>query len=320
MDLFVHTLVSGLVQFALAVLIAFVWWWFSARHQWRFTQWIGLTRIVGGTKTFSFMLLTLLILFGCGWLVIQVIPSTYTYTASTQFGGLGWAALPSVLVHALLNTSGWEEIFFRGLLLKRLMGKCGLLVANALQAVLFGLMHGVPLFLMTGMSVVQAAVITLFTGLAGWCMGYMNEKACARVHLPELDGAYAVQCGVGNAISLQHALKHGHDLQRYGRIGASHHVTEWERSSGVRRLRHVGTQAQTWFTRHAYIGGCYYHFRKNKEAGWLEPSAAGFMRIEPEPCGGGVRVPFGARDTRRINPGLGGIGIEPGMGAIVKRD
>lgn len=63
-----------------------------------------------------------------------------------------------------------------GLLLKRLMGKCGLLVANTLQAVLFGLMHGVPLFLMTGMSVVQAAVITLFTGLAGWCMGYMNEK------------------------------------------------------------------------------------------------------------------------------------------------
>lgn len=176
MDLFVHTLVSGLVQFALAVLIAFVWWWFSARHQRRFTQWIGLTKIKGGTKTFSFMLLTLLILFGCGWLVIQVIPSTYTYTASTQFGGLGWAALPSVLVHALLNTSGWEEIFFRGLLLKRLMGKCGLFVANALQAVLFGLMHGVPLFLMTGMSVVQAAVITLFTGLAGWCMGYMNEK------------------------------------------------------------------------------------------------------------------------------------------------
>ena len=166
MDLFVHTLVSGLVQFALAVLIAFVWWWFSARHQRRFTQWIGLTKIKGGTKTFSFMLLTLLILFGCGWLVIQVIPSTYTYTASTQFGGLGWAALPSVLVHALLNTSGWEEIFFRGLLLKRLMGKCGLLVANTLQAVLFGLMHGV----------VQAAVITLFTGLAGWCMGYMNEK------------------------------------------------------------------------------------------------------------------------------------------------
>lgn len=176
MDLFVHTLVSGLVQFALAVLIAFVWWWFSARHQRRFTQWIGLTRIVGGMKTFSLMLLTLLILFGCGWLVIQVMPSTYTYTASTQFGGLGWAALPSVLVHALLNTSGWEEIFFRGLLLKRLMGKCGLLVANALQAILFGLMHGVPLFLMTGMSVVQAAVITLFTGLAGWCMGYMNEK------------------------------------------------------------------------------------------------------------------------------------------------
>lgn len=38
MDLFVHTLVSGLVQFALAVLIAFVWWWFGARHQRRFTQ------------------------------------------------------------------------------------------------------------------------------------------------------------------------------------------------------------------------------------------------------------------------------------------
>ena len=179
MDLFVHTLVSGLVQFALAVLIAFVWWWFSARHQRRFTQWM---------KTFSLMLLTLLILFGCGWLVIQVMPSTYTYTASTQFGGLGWAALPSVLVHALLNTSGWEEIFFRGLLLKRLMGKCGLLVANTLQAVLFGLMHGVPLLFMTGMSVVQAAVITLFTGLAGWCMGYMNEKHAQGSIFPSWSG------------------------------------------------------------------------------------------------------------------------------------
>ena len=59
---------------------------------------------------------------------------------------------------------------------------------------------------------------------------------------------------------------------------------------------------------------------KEKLQDSLEPSATGFMRIEPEPCGGGVRVPFGARDTRRINPGLGGIGIEPGMGAIVKRD
>ena len=156
--------------------------------------------------------------------------------------------------------------------------------------------------------------------IGGLVHGVCERKACARIHLPELDGAYAVQCGVGNAIRLQHDLKHEHDLQRYGRIGASHHVAGWERSSGVRRLRHVGTQAQTWFTRHAYIGGCYYHFRKNKEAGWLEPSATGFMRIEPEPCGGGVRVPFGARDTRRINPGLGGIGIEPGMGAIVKRD
>lgn len=320
MDLFVHTLVSGLVQFALAVLIAFVWWWFSARHQRRFTQWIGLTKIKGGTKTFSFMLLTLLILFGCGWLVIQVIPSTYTYTASTQFGGLGWAALPSVLVHALLNTSGWEEIFFRGLLLKRLMGKCGLLVANALQAVLFGSYAWCPFVSHDGNECRSGCRHHPVHRIGGLVHGVYERKACARVHLPELDGAYAVQCGVGNAIRLQHALKHEHDLQRYGRIGASHHVAGWERSSGVRRLRHVGTQAQTWFTRHAYIGGCYYHFRKNKEAGWLEPSATGFMRIEPEPCGGGVRVPFGARDTRRINPGLGGIGIEPGMGAIVKRD
>lgn len=182
MTLFIRTLFSGVLQFSFILLIAFLWWWLSARRQQRFTQWIGLTAVKGGMRTFLLAVFTLIILFTGSTLILKFLP--HLNTATTQFEALGWAAIPSIIVYSSLNTSCWEEIFFRSLLLKRVMKKCGFVIANIFQATLFGLMHGIPMYFMLRLTIPHALLITLITGLGGWLMGYMNEKSSQGSILP----------------------------------------------------------------------------------------------------------------------------------------
>lgn len=55
-------------------------------------------------------------------------------TATSEFTGLGAAALPAIVVYAAFNTAFPEELLFRGFLLKRLSNKFGFHVANFIQA------------------------------------------------------------------------------------------------------------------------------------------------------------------------------------------
>ena len=96
--------------------------------------------------------------------------------ATFEFTGLGAAALPAIVVYVAFNTAFPEELLFRGFLLKRLSNKFGFNVANFIQALLFGLLHGVMFFTLAG--VVKAVLIIAFTGAIAWFMGYVNEK-CA---------------------------------------------------------------------------------------------------------------------------------------------
>lgn len=101
-------------------------------------------------------------------------------TATSEFTGLGAAALPAIVVYAAFNTAFPEELLFRGFLLKRLSNKFGFNVANFIQALLFGLLHGVMFFTLAG--VVKAVLIIAFTGAIAWFMGYVNEK-CANASI-----------------------------------------------------------------------------------------------------------------------------------------
>lgn len=83
-------------------------------------------------------------------------------TATSEFTGLGAAALPAIVVYAAFNTAFPEELLFRGFLLKRLSNKFGFNVANFIQALLFGLLHCVMFFTLAG--VVKAILIIAFTG------------------------------------------------------------------------------------------------------------------------------------------------------------
>lgn len=95
-------------------------------------------------------------------------------TATSEFKGLGISALLPALIYAIFNTSLPEEIFFRGFLLKRLSNKFGFRIANVIQSIIFGLLHGIMFFSLVG--VVKAIIIILFTGIVAYAMGYVNEK------------------------------------------------------------------------------------------------------------------------------------------------
>jgi membrane protease YdiL (CAAX protease family) len=95
-------------------------------------------------------------------------------TATSDFSGLGFAAIPAILVYAAFNTALPEEILFRGFLLKRMQNKLRFPVANGIQALLFGLLHAVMFFNLVG--AVKTVIILAFTTVIAWFMGYVNEK------------------------------------------------------------------------------------------------------------------------------------------------
>lgn len=106
-----------------------------------------------------------------------------TNTATTQFEGQGWRAVPSILIFAIIQTGLSEEIFFRGFLGKRLIHKFGFNVGNAIQAILFGMIHGIPFGLMTG-NVLITILLILLPGSIGWIQGWMNEKRSSGSIIP----------------------------------------------------------------------------------------------------------------------------------------
>lgn len=174
MELMIQKLINSAVQIVLFTLIPFIWWLITARKETGFFKWIGL-KSVKGAKENKTVLWILGIIIGFMALSAYMLYSLRDVEmATSDFNGLGAAAIPAILVYAILNTSLPEEIVFRGFLLKRIGNKFGFHAGNLIQALVFGLMHGVMFFSYTG--IVKAAVITVFTGVIGWFMGYVNEK------------------------------------------------------------------------------------------------------------------------------------------------
>lgn len=174
MNLFINKVISSILQIILFAIIPFIWWCITARKQQSFTKWIGLKKIEGGRKTVIATILVSVAFLASGVLTLYVVRGMET--ATSEFTGLGAAALTAIVVYAAFNTAFPEELLFRGFLLKRLSNKFGFHVANFIQAFLFGLLHGVMFFTLAG--AVKAVLIIAFTGVIAWFMGYVNEK-CA---------------------------------------------------------------------------------------------------------------------------------------------
>ena len=178
----VNKIISSIVEIVLISLIPFIWWIATAKQKENFFKWIGIKGIEKKNKKAT-LISTLLIS------LMFILVSIFTLniikdieTATSEFKGLGISALLPALIYAILNTSLPEEIFFRGFLLKRIASKFGYLIANIIQSVIFGLLHGIMFFNILG--VVKTIIIIFFTGLIAFAMGYVNEKKANGSILP----------------------------------------------------------------------------------------------------------------------------------------
>ena len=177
-------LIGSLVQLLLFALLPLLVWFFTARKKLPFFAWIGLKRPVCARpgETLLLSLLISLLYIGAMSLCMKILPEGVT-TAGAQFAGQGAAALPAVFFYAVVRTALSEELLFRGFLLKRLQSRFGFAAGNAVQALLFGLLHGVPFGLVTG-SVLSFLLLTLIPGLFGAFQGWLNEKRCGGSLIP----------------------------------------------------------------------------------------------------------------------------------------
>ncbi len=181
MSLTLSKLISSIIQIILFSLIPFIWWLITTRKECSFFRWIGLKKPEDEKhKTWIWIIGVSVAFLALSVAILYFLKGTET--ATSDFSGLGAAAIPAILVYAVLNTALPEEILFRGFLLKRISDKFGFTVGNIMQAALFGLLHGLMFFSAVG--VLKALIVIVFTGGIGWCMGYTNEKTAGGSILP----------------------------------------------------------------------------------------------------------------------------------------
>lgn len=190
MELFINKVISSVLEIIVLALVPFIWWLITARKKETFFSWIGLKKI-DGTKGKSILKISGIVEIGFILLSIFILYAIRNVEgmATSDFTGLGIKALPAILVYALFNTALPEEILFRGFLLKRISKKFGFSVANYVQCIIFGLIHGVMFFSQVG--TIKGLIITCFTMSIAWCMGYINEKKADGSILPGV-GIHAV--------------------------------------------------------------------------------------------------------------------------------
>ena len=175
MENLVQQMLNALIQIALFAFLPFVWWLISGRRKSPFLEWLGLKPLkdAGSRKIWLWILLGSLSFLLLSFLLVYPAVKNLD-TATSIFSGLGFQALPAVLIYGIFQTALPEELLFRGFLLKRFASRLSFVVANTIQAALFGLLHG--LMFITVLSWQQTLLIILCTGGIAAYLGFVNEK------------------------------------------------------------------------------------------------------------------------------------------------
>ena len=151
LGMFINEFFGALVQVLLFSLIPLIFWLIFVRRKQNFFKWIGIKKIKHEGKwwgTACAILFATGLYIGLTSFAIRFLPEGVT-TAGSDFAGKGFAAFPAVLAYGFIRTGLSEEIVFRGFLLKRFGAKFGFITGNIIQAILFGMMHGIPFGLAT---------------------------------------------------------------------------------------------------------------------------------------------------------------------------
>lgn len=171
--MFISKLFSSVMAIAIFAIIPFVWWYLNDRDNQSFSCSVGIKKVQGSKpKIIITSLLTTVVFLIMGFLILY--NTSKTEIAISEFYGLEFIAIPGILIYAIFNTSLPEEILFRGFLLKRLNDQMPFYLANSIQALAFGLVHGIIFY--NSVSNIAVIFIAIFTMALALSMGYINEK------------------------------------------------------------------------------------------------------------------------------------------------
>ena len=181
------TFISSFVQLGIALLIPVIWWAVTTKRRLEFATWIGLyspTWKVGPLQRVSQKQLGIAL--AC-WVAVslaslRIASSVWGALATSRFIGAGLLALVPILLYAFIQTGLAEELFFRGFLAKRLCASFGFSCGNAIQAIVFALLH--LLLFINYLPVLSLVAITVLSGINGWIMGWLNEQAAGGSVVP----------------------------------------------------------------------------------------------------------------------------------------
>ena len=167
-------IISAFIQILFIILLPSIWWFLTVRGKVPFTEWIGLKSIkrVKDSDLISWIIGEFLLFTTFYMFVFPLTPSIET--ATSAFSGMGYKALPSILIYSILQTSLPEELLFRGFLLKRMANHMPFVFANTIKAIAFGLLHGVLFASVVSLEV--TFFIIFFTGAIAAYLGFVNEK------------------------------------------------------------------------------------------------------------------------------------------------
>mgnify|MGYP002360434501 FL=1 len=197
----INDFISAILQVSIFTLIPFAFFLFRKDKTVTFFKYIGLYKPTA--KSIALVLVVILIsitsmisvaLANDGIKQAMLAPESVT----GKFKAMGFNSLTivSLLIMAIIKTSLSEEIFFRGFVGKRLINKLGFKRGNLIQAVIFGLVHLLLFWFLTKTTVLPLIVITVFSTLMGWIIGYIKEKYANGSIIPGW-----VAHGLGNTIS-----------------------------------------------------------------------------------------------------------------------
>lgn len=177
----ISTIISNIIIF---LIIPFLWWLIKYRKDTSFFKWIGL--IKPKLKGEWWMIIVFAIAYGFFYLFnfnmfaddksLEVIQTSESIS-SNAYTGLGAIAIIPALLTTLIANGFCEEALFRGFICKRLCNKFGKIAGLIVQGILFGLLHN-ALYILGGVAISLQfhIVVFIFTGMAGFLLGVLDEK------------------------------------------------------------------------------------------------------------------------------------------------
>lgn len=180
--MFLDELITSIVQLLVFSLIPFVVYLVGRKSARGFLRDIGFYRPEG--RTVLLALLVSVALFAIMWGAffvtdsVELLQDEASVAGRLRAAGLSLDTALALIVIAWIKTSLSEEILFRGFAAKRLIRRLGFQAGNILQALIFGVIHGLLIALVPDNPIAgwKIALIVALTGAAGWIIGWIKER------------------------------------------------------------------------------------------------------------------------------------------------